>query len=141
MTDDGHDPDLERRLASWRPSPIDRDRMLFAAGAASARARGRDRLWALALAASLLISAGLSFQLVRERQQRHLAGLDVLEAKASVEERPTVAPFDPPILDADRQRAIERRVIEMVERLDALPDGPDQGPPIRIHDVDRLLDL
>ncbi len=65
--------DLERRLERWRPASgsLDRDRMLFDAGRAAARAESWGRL-GVALAASFaLVSVGLGGLLVRERGYRH----------------------------------------------------------------------
>ena len=63
--------DLERRLAALRPASggLDRDRMLFDAGRASARAEGRARAWALSAAASALVAVGLGVGLARERSR------------------------------------------------------------------------
>ena len=45
--------EFERRLAAWRPAVggLDRDRMLYEAGRAAARADGRVQSWRLATAA------------------------------------------------------------------------------------------
>jgi hypothetical protein len=63
---------LERRLAAWQPSgdgvPAEADRMLFAAGRASA-ARLR-LLWPAAAACLALLAAGLGAWVASERGQR-----------------------------------------------------------------------
>ena len=65
--------ELERRLAAWRPAAgaLDRDRMLYEAGRAAARADGRVQSWRLATAALVLLAVGLGGLLVHERSQRH----------------------------------------------------------------------
>jgi hypothetical protein len=65
---------LEQRLAAWRPSPgaLDRDRMLYDAGRAAARAENRLQSWRLATAALLVISIGLGGLLVYQRSLRLL---------------------------------------------------------------------
>lgn len=80
--------DLEHRLAALRPSNggLDRDRMLFDAGRASARAEGRARAWAFA-AASTVVAVGLGFGLARERSR----ALDLERALVAARE-PTPAP-------------------------------------------------
>ena len=68
-----HDPsEFERRLASWLPAvtALDRDRMLFDAGRASARADARGKLWASAAVGLALLLAGLGVLFARERSQR-----------------------------------------------------------------------
>ncbi len=73
--------DLERRLEQWRPSPgsLDRDRMLFDAGRASARAESWGRL-GLALAASFaLVAVAMGGLLVRERGYRHALEVTLAE--------------------------------------------------------------
>jgi hypothetical protein len=71
---------LEARAAAWRPSrgALDRDRMLFEAGHAAARAEARAWSWRLATAALALVSAGLGGALVQERTMRR-----ALEVKAA----------------------------------------------------------
>jgi hypothetical protein len=87
-----HDPDrendltaLERRLAAWRPAAgaVDRDRMLFDAGRAAARAEDRVRVWRLATAASIIVIATLGGLLAHERSQR-----PALEPSAAVRTSP-----------------------------------------------------
>jgi hypothetical protein len=64
--------DLERRLSAWQPATggLDRDRMLFDAGRAAARAEGRSRYWRLATVALVLVTVTLGELLVHERSQR-----------------------------------------------------------------------
>src|SRR5262249_52883449 len=63
---------LEQRLAAWRPSPegLDADRMLFAAGRASAAGPRARLLWPAAAACLALLSASLGAWLVSERGER-----------------------------------------------------------------------
>lgn len=79
------DPDLtamEHRLAVWQPSTgaLDRDRMLYDAGRAAARAESRVRSWRLATAALALVAVGLGGLLAHERSlvahQRSLLALE-----------------------------------------------------------------
>jgi hypothetical protein len=76
---------LERRLTGWRPSTgkLDRDRVLFDAGRAAARADGRSRLWQLATAALVFMTAGLGGLLEHERSQRF-----ALETALAIRARP-----------------------------------------------------
>ena len=77
--------DLERRLEQWRPASgsLDRDRMLFDAGRASARAESWGRLGAALAASFALVAVGLGGLLVRERAHRH--GLEVALAERTRE--------------------------------------------------------
>src|SRR5205814_842686 len=61
--------DLERRLAGWRPaaSGLDRDRLMFEAGRASARPGRRERIGSVSLACLALV---LGVLLAQERAQR-----------------------------------------------------------------------
>jgi hypothetical protein len=60
---------LEHRLAAWRPAAgaLDRDRMLYEAGSAAARAEARVRPWRLATAALAVVALGLFGLLVHHR--------------------------------------------------------------------------
>ncbi len=78
-----HDPTgFERRLSSWLPAAaaLDRDRMLFEAGMASARADSRGKVWRTAAVGLALLLAGLGGFLARERSRR-LALETVLAAR------------------------------------------------------------
>jgi hypothetical protein len=73
---------LERRLAAWQPSSgaLDRDRMLYEAGRAAARADSHIQAWRLATAALLIVTAGLSALAVHQASQRlHERSLLALE--------------------------------------------------------------
>jgi hypothetical protein len=60
---------LEHRLIAWQPTAgaLDRDRMLYDAGQAAARADGQIRAWRLATAALLFLTVGLGGLLVHQR--------------------------------------------------------------------------
>ncbi|MGO9466531.1 MAG: hypothetical protein ACLQIB_16005 [Isosphaeraceae bacterium] len=70
-----HEQDLSalaNRLTAWRPSTgaLDRDRMLYEAGRAAARAEAPGRPWRLATAALAVAALGLFGLLVHERSLR-----------------------------------------------------------------------
>jgi hypothetical protein len=73
---DAHLPEdlraLERRLAGWQPelAALNADRMLFAAGRASARPGWSRLLWPAAAACLAALAAGLGVGLVQERAER-----------------------------------------------------------------------
>jgi hypothetical protein len=73
---------FERRLASWLPAAtaLDRDRMLFEAGRASARAESRRKVWPAAASGLALLLLGLGGLFARERSRR-LALETVLAAR------------------------------------------------------------
>jgi hypothetical protein len=108
---------LERRLSAWRPSAgsLDRDRMLYDAGRASAA--GGASPWRLAATALLLISMGLGGALIHQRsalagersllaqERAHRRGLETaLAARAGV---PHPTPHAPSPSPASRDAAIE----------------------------------
>ena len=115
--------DLERRLQRWRPLPgsLDRDRMLFDAGRASARAESWGRLGAALAASFALVAVGLGGLLVRERGYRH--ALEVTLAERTRE--PVLADPAPPPLPSrpaparDSYLALTRRIL--TTGLDDLP--------------------
>jgi hypothetical protein len=71
-TPPGHLNDLERRLAEWRPSAsgLEVDRLMFAAGRASARAGRGGRVWRLVSAGLALTAVALGIGLAHERAAR-----------------------------------------------------------------------
>jgi hypothetical protein len=122
--------DLERRLAALRPTArgLDRDRMLFEAGRASARAEGR--IWVLSAAASALVVVGLGVALARERSRA--LGLE----RAVAATRPTSPPItSPPVapieVAPDSYLALSRRALAGLDDLPVTPSHPpgDLGPP------------
>jgi hypothetical protein len=73
---------VERRLAAWRPAAggLDRDRMLYEAGRAAAKADGRVQSWRLATAALVLLTVGLGGLLAHERVQRRALETSITRA-------------------------------------------------------------
>jgi hypothetical protein len=64
--------DVERRLAEWRPSPtgIEVDRLMFAAGRASARSSRSRFVWPIVSAGLALTALALGIGLTHERAAR-----------------------------------------------------------------------
>jgi hypothetical protein len=94
--------DLERRLAGWQPASLgrDRDRMLFEAGRAAARAEVWARVPLASAAALALVAVSLGALLVRERDQRH--ALEVRIVQQSSLPKPIAPPIEAalsPIVD------------------------------------------
>ena len=134
--DDLTDP--ERQLAALRPTArgLDRDRMLFEAGRASARAGDRARVWALSAAASALVVVGLGVALARERSRT--LGLEralIVAQEAAPAPRPPHAtppePSQPIEVAPDSYLALSRRALAGLDDLPAAPSRPpgDLGPP------------
>jgi hypothetical protein len=130
---------LERRLAGWRPEAggLDRDRMLYEAGRASARAS--TRRWASAFAASALVATGLGAALARERSER-----SGLQRALAARDRPEQSPAPPspaltPTLSAvpapDSYWSLTRRIVAgLDEPAPVEPAGPRRsGPPSRLE--------
>jgi hypothetical protein len=98
-----YDPSgFERRLASWLPaaSALDRDRMLFEAGRAAARAESRGGVWPSAAVGLVALLAGLGGVLARERAQRQaleaaLAARPPAQALVFASTPPRVALLEP----------------------------------------------
>jgi len=88
---------MERRLAAWRPASggLDRDRMLYEAGRAAARADGRVQSWRLATAALILMVVGLGGLMMHERSQRH-----AMEVALAARTRPSQSAPTVPLLSA-----------------------------------------
>ncbi len=145
-------PDLsptERRIAAWRPSAvaIDRDRMLYEAGRASARAAARP--WQFATAAALLLAVGLGGWASRERSRR----VDELAARPTISLPPLMPePIEPP--DPNSYRALSALPAERWEMASAIEFGdasksphpdpaerPTHPTPLRPQDILRVLDL
>jgi hypothetical protein len=156
---------LERRLSAWRPCAggLDRDRMLFDAGRASASAGGRP--WRLATAALLLATAGLGGLLAQQRatlarERSHRLELETALAARIEATRPRsyapvtveIPPIEPPSPSS---------YLVLTARLaagDATPPdvgdarhprgpahdpsgGPGDAPALRPRDLRRILDL
>jgi hypothetical protein len=138
--------EIERRLTLLRPSSggLDRDRMLFEAGRASARAETRGRAWAVAVAASMVVAIGLGVGLVRERSLRH--DLERALATRTPEARPA-PPIPPREIAPDSYLALTRRALAGLD--DSPPSArrppeaaPDPTPPpLRAWSPAGLRDL
>lgn len=87
--------DLERRLARWQPASLGlaRDRMLFEAGRATARAEVWARVPLASAAVLALVAVSLGAMLVRERDQRH--ALEVRIVQQTNLPKPTAPPIEP----------------------------------------------
>jgi len=78
--------DLERRLAEWRPSPtgLEVDRLMFAAGRASARS-GRGRfVWPIVSAGLALTAVALGIGLAHERAARQELAMQLRDSAPAV---------------------------------------------------------
>ena len=157
----GNDPSgFERRLASWLPaaSALDRDRMLFEAGRASARAEVRAKVWPTAALGLALLVIGLGSLFARERSRR--LGLEKVMAARTHAQAPALAAT--PMRVAPRSPRVERpdpsSYFVLTLRLAAgdleLPaispeskseHQPDRTrptpPPLRPRGFERVLDL
>jgi hypothetical protein len=157
--------ELERRLAAWRPASggLDRDRMLYEAGRAAARADGRVQSWRLATAALVLLTVGLGGLLAHERSHRRALETSIAiaarinpaqpaEEIASSASRETSAiePFAPDSYFALTSR-LARGVPDLLsngefeadpQRPPAVPSMPPaQRRPLQPGDLQRVLDL
>jgi hypothetical protein len=151
---------FERRLAAWLPAPtaLDRDRMLFDAGRASARAEARGRVWTSAAVVLTLLLVGMGTLFARERS-RCLALQTMLAARPAAA-GPTLAEAPPqvalPARSAERPGPNSYLVLTMrlgSGELDIPPASPvrnaahtpdktgPQRPPLRPRAFERLLDL
>jgi hypothetical protein len=85
--------EMERRLASWRPATggLDRDRMLYDAGRAAARADGLSRPWGLATAALTLVTVGLGGLLLHERSRCMALETSLAIASRTIPPQPAAA--------------------------------------------------
>lgn len=152
--------DLERRLAGWRPATggLDRGRMLYEAGRASAIAENRRvvrTLSAVGLAFALATAGlGAGWTLERRRGVEWEAALASASTPAPIpspslaipvrNETPPPRPPDPfSYLTLTRRIADGRIEFESPARSPRSDDrAPTPGPsPLRVGDRDRLLDL
>jgi hypothetical protein len=143
--------DLERRLAGWQPASdrLDRDRMLFDAGRASARSEIRERAWAACSAILLLVSAGLGVQLVREHARRE--GLERTHATRSQPESPPRTLPPPEIVPApDSYLVLTHRLVAGLgdpppppsTQHQEAPEGRDSPlSPLRVRGLGETRDL
>jgi hypothetical protein len=156
--------DLEHRLRAWQPSSggLDRDRMLFEAGRAAAGRTvpgGSVRLWKLATAAAVLAALGLGQGWRTERLHRQAVELSLAaemprpfsteRARAASPPRPQppVTPIDPSSYLALARRADPPGPAPLPGPSGGTSGQPiDSGgvsspPPLRPHDLDRVLSL
>ncbi len=153
---------LERRLAAWRPAGggLDRDGMLFRAGAAAARADDRTSSWRLATAASVLLTATLGGLLAHERSQRlalesqALARSDRHDPPPPTANSVHLATIETPVPDSylalTARFANGGRDLSLLDReFDSQPRRPPatssrSSPslePLRPRELERILDL
>lgn len=147
------DRDLERRLAAWRPTtPPDRDRMLFAAGAASSRPpRRRDWAWAAGLGVALLGLGWQSHQLGQARAERVELQRALIALRSDHPERPPATTMTTtvaaPAPAPDSYLALSRDLLRVADATGVdqqPPPHPEPGPggpptrTLRVRDFDRL---
>jgi hypothetical protein len=151
---------FERRLASWLPAAtaLDRDRMLFEAGRASARAEARGKVWPFAALGLALLLVGLGGLFARERSQR--IGLETLLAAHPPAQAPVLAATPPrvalpnPIVewpDPSSYFVLTTRLgsgdmdfppVSRESNTERPPSGTGlPPPPLRLRSVVRTLDL
>lgn len=121
--------DLERRLEQWRPSPgsLDRDRMLFEAGRAAARAESWGRLGMALTACFALVAVGLGGLLVRERGYRHALEVTLAERTREPVLPELVSPAPPYAEPAPNSYlALTRRIL--ASGLEELPPAAPSAP-------------
>jgi hypothetical protein len=150
---------LERRLAAWRPATgaVDRDRMLYDAGWAAARAEHRAHIWRLATAASFVVIVTLGGLLAHERSQRRALAMSVAARRGParplapiplITQTPALEPLAPSsyfVLTA-QLAASDQEVPALAARNQVKPTKPDpppfpDPPPLRTRDFHRILDL
>jgi hypothetical protein len=138
--------EIERRLTLLRPASggLDRDRMLFEAGRASARAENRERVWAGAVAASIVVALVLGVGLVRERTLR--LGLERALATRTPEARPS-SPIPIRELAPDSYLTLTRRALAGLDDSPRSARRPPEAapdptpPPLRAWSPAGLRDL
>ncbi len=148
--------DLECRLAAWQPSAagLDADRMLFAAGRASAPvARGRP-LWPIVSACLALVCVFLGARWTAERAERlalatELQHRPAVSVPAPAPEAVAVEPTSPELPPADGYLAIRRRwerdpnsllVMAVPMEKSSQPSLAPEPPITRAWQLDALLD-
>jgi hypothetical protein len=154
---------LERRLAAWRPASggLDRDRMLYEAGRAAARADVRIHSWRLATAALALLTVGLGGLLAHERAQRRVLETSVAIASQIKPARPAgeialPTPRETPAIEPSSYFALTLRLSRGNPDISSpdvdfepKPHRPATGPlqvlpqrqPLQPRDLQRVLDL
>ncbi len=139
---DAHLPDdlneLERRLADWQPSQANlaADRMLFAAGRASART---GKLWPSIAACLAVLAGGLSVGLVHERSGRQALAEEVAALRAS-HPVPAPAPDSSPAAPLTPGSYWTFRH-DLEENPDAWPQPPAADPPSPATPAERILQV
>jgi hypothetical protein len=157
---DTHEPgpegdltDLERRLTHWRPAAkyFDRDRMLYEAGRAAARAELRAWTGFASSAALALVTASLGVLLVRERAQRQDLEVRIVQRENAAKAPVLPEPMPPPIvaqpLSPDSYLALTHRLqtVGLDEALTPTSGAPSDHAPavpeptLRVRDVGRML--
>jgi hypothetical protein len=161
----GHENDLsalERRLAAWSPAAhgLDRDRMLYSAGQAAARADDRGRLWRLATAASVVVAVTLGGLLAHERSRRRALESQTIARNDRHDPRPsTPASLPMPTIEApgpssylalaSRLAQGDRDLSTLDVEVESRPRGPAPASsksspslePLRSTDLERVFDL
>jgi hypothetical protein len=153
---------LERRLAAWRPATgaVDRDRMLYDAGWAAARAEHRAHIWRLATAASFVVIVTLGGLLAHERSQRlalesrTVAGTGPLDSRPLTRTSVQLARIEPPgpnsyLVLTSRLANVARDLSSFDVELEPEPARPPatsskpipHAEPLRPRDLQRVLDL
>ena len=151
--------ELETALASLRPSAValDRDRLLFEAGRASARTELRGRLGTVMAAVFALVAVGLGLLLARERGARMgleatIASLDArapsapLVTRAKVEDMPSGQPGPNSYLVLTRHLmagGIDSMPFERpaVSRAPARIEPAELPAMLRLRAIEELLEL
>lgn len=146
--------ELEQRLSAWRPAAAAQaDRMLFAAGRASAPRAGTPLFWPAASACLALLAVALGGWLAAERGERLALAEQLRRSPSPVPAPPSVladgglsvpdAP--PPDNYLEVRRALERDPDAELPHV-SLKDGPPgplpPGPPmLQVRPAGRLPDL
>jgi hypothetical protein len=129
--------DLELRLSGWTPSAaaLNRDRMLFEAGRASARSDTRGRL-TTALAASLAaLAVGLGGWAVREHAQRRAVELALADRSRALEVALAVRPLPSEPASVRLDATAPNTYLALSHRLaTAGVDVPEMPPAPPAHD-------
>ena len=147
--------DLEFRLRQWQPSALglDRDRMLFEAGRAAARAEiwGRVPLGSIAALAVTVVGLGVLF--ARERGERQALEVQVVQQSTVPTIEPRPGPVPAPIVE--RPPALDSYLVLTRNMLSAGPEmmpspapettpsisAPNDEPPLRVRGSNGLINF
>ncbi|SIO60484.1 hypothetical protein SAMN05444166_6409 [Singulisphaera sp. GP187] len=147
---------FEQRLGQWRPAAggLDRDRMLFEAGRASAGDASLRRFAVGSIAGLLVVALGLGGLLVHERSQRRFVEAELAAVRHPVNvDRPTSpAPTVVVAADPNSYLVLTRRMIDSAPDefpftaslpAPAQPSLPDEPPltPLRARQLGRVIEL